>query len=64
MEIKFDHLRSTRYCLLRELQSEPAAIECAAAERRGSRVLVLARFNKTPLPTGGGVFLYLHPGWR
>jgi len=49
----------------RELQSEPAAIECAAAELRGGRVLILPENLLNPIAeSGGGVFVCLTVRWR
>jgi len=51
--------------LVRELQSEPAAIECAAAEPRGGRVLVLPEDLLNPIAEcGGGVFVCPTAAWR
>jgi len=44
-----------------ELQSEPAAIECAAAELRGSWVLVLQENLLTLLPNPAVGFLFARP---
>ena len=41
----------------RELETGPAAIRRAAAELRGSRVLVFSENLLDPLPRGGGFFI-------
>ena len=45
-EIEFDQITYRDYGSRRESKSEPAAIEGAAAEQRGSRVLIVTSFTK------------------
>jgi hypothetical protein len=59
-KILFDHIPQFLLDCSREFESGSAAIERAAAERRGSRVLNLfTRICLNPTAeTGGGVFVY------